>query len=169
MELDRYILGESADNLAIETLDECAAVSLALAQQAARTLHIFTRDLDARLYDKEPFLEAVRQLAIRSRFSEIRILVQGADQAVKNGHRLIELARHLSSYIQIRAVHPEYRDYNQAFLVADERGFLLRSLADRFEGKANFHDPMEARELVRFFTKVWEASSRDPQLQRLHL
>jgi len=169
MDLDRYKLGETAETLAIETLGDCAAVSTALAEQARRSLHIFSRDLDARLYDTEPFLAAVRQLAIGGRFSEVRILVQGTDHAVKNGHRLIELSRHLSSYIQIRAVHREYRDYNQAFLVADHAGFLHRGLADRFEAKANFYDPLEARELIRFFTKVWEASSRDPELQRLHL
>ncbi len=169
MDLDSFKLAQTAETLAIETLADCAAVTLALAQQATRTLHLFSRELDARLYDTEPFLDAVRQLAIRGRFSEIRILVQSTDRAVKNGHRLIELARHLSTYIQIRAVHPEFRDYNQAFLVADEAGFLMRNLADRFEGRANFHDPLEARELVRFFTRVWDASSHDPELQRLHL
>lgn len=169
MELERYILGETAETLAIETLEECAAVSLALVEQAKRTLHVFSRDLDARLYDTAPFLEAVRQLAIRGRFTDIRILVQSTDHAIKSGHRLIELARHLNSYIHMRAVHPEFRDYNQAFLVADEHGFLQRGLADRFEGKASFYDPLEARELVRFFTKVWEMSGRDPGLQRLHI
>lgn len=169
MDLEPFKLGETAQTVPIETLADCAEVTLALARQATRSLHIFSRDLDARLYDTEPFLEAVRQLAIRGRFSEIRILVQNTDRAIKYGHRLIELARHLSSYILIRAAHPEFRDYNQAFLVADEVGFLQRGLADRFEGKANFYDPLDARELLRFFTKVWDASSHDPELQRLHI
>lgn len=169
MDLEHHKLGETADTLAVETLTDCAAVSLALAQQATRTLHIFSRDLDARLYDTEAFLEAVRQLAIRGRFSDIQVLVQGIDTAVKGGHRLIELSRQLSSTIHMRIVHPEFRNNNQAFLVADQVGFLQRGLADRFEGKASFNDPLEARERVRFFTKVWEVSRRDPEVLRLHI
>ncbi|GAB4348191.1 MAG: hypothetical protein Kow006_08650 [Gammaproteobacteria bacterium] len=169
MDPAQYKLGENAENLAIETLAECSAVSLALAQQATRSLHIFSRTLDERLYDTAPFLEALRQLAIRSRYSVIQVLVQQPDHAVKNGHRLIELGRRLSSAIHLRTVHNDFREHNEAFLIADEVGFLHRPLADRFEGRANFHDPLEGRELLRFFNKVWEMSSRDPEHLRLHI
>lgn len=169
MDLAQYQLGESTETLAIETLEECTAVSLALAQQATHTLQLFTRTMDERIYDTEPFLEAVRQLAIRGRFSRIEILVQQPDHAVKNGHRMIELSRRLSSAIALRTVHVDFRNYNEAFLIADEVGYLKRPLADRFESKASFYDPLEAREMLRFFHKVWEMSSRDPEHLRLHI
>jgi hypothetical protein len=169
MEPENLKLGETADNVVITSLQECADVSLLLAQQATRSLFLFTRTMDERLYDTSAFIEAVRQLAIRGRNSDVRILVQQPDHAIKNGHRLIELSRRLSSYIAIRTVHPDFHEYNEAFLVADEIGYLHRPLADRFEGKASFYEPLEARELVRFFMKVWEISARDPEHLRLHL
>lgn len=169
MDLEGFNLGERSETLPVESLEACAAVSLRLAQQATRSLHIFSRTLDERLYDTTPFIEAMRRLAVRGRNSGIRLLVQQPDHAVKNGHRVIELSRRLSSAIAIRTVHPDFRDYNEAFLIADEAGFLQRPAADRFEGKASFHDPLEARELLRFFVKVWEMSLRDPEHLRLHI
>ncbi len=169
MELENFKLGEHRETLAVDSLETCTRISLLLTQQATHSLYIFTRDMDERLYDTEPFIEAVRQLAIRGRHSEVRILVQQPDHGIKNDHRLIELSRRLSSHMAIRTVHPDFRDYNEAFLIVDDEGFVHRPLADRFEGKAGFHDPLEARELKRFFIKVWEMSSRDPQHLRLHI
>ena len=169
MDLENHKLGEQSDTLAINSLEQCAEVSLLMAQQATHSLHLFSRAMDERLYDTESFVEAARQLAIRSRQSALRILVQQPDHAIKNGHRLIELSRRLSSHVAIRTVHPDFREYNEAFLIADGVGFLHRPVADRFEGKAHFYDPLEARELVRFFDKIWEMSTRDPEHLRLHL
>lgn len=169
MDYSTHTLGETAATSAIETLDDCRAACLALTRQAGRTVHIFSRDLDPRLYDSEEFCAAARQLAISSRFSEIRVLVQDTDRAVKHGHRLVELSRTLTSSLHIRAVDGEFRNYNEAFLVADEVGFVHRTRADRFEGKVTFYNPVAAHELLRHFVKVWEASSPDPQLLRLHI
>ena len=140
-----------------------------MAAQAQASIEIFSRDLDPFLYDREPFLEALSGLCQRNRKARIRCLVQNPTAPVKNNHRMIELARRLSSSIELRYPHTDYRHYNEAFLVADECGLIHRSLADQFEGTANFYDPVQARRKLDFFTEVWERSETHPEFRRLYL
>ena len=63
----------------------------------------------------------------------------------------------------------EYADVNHTFFVADQSGYISRQLADRYVGVANFDDRLSARNLVNFFTEIWDRSQQDPQLRRLHL
>ena len=110
-----------------------------IVQQSEESLEIFSRELDPTLYDREPFLEAVSSLCVTNRKARVRILVQDPSPAVKRGHRLIELSRRISSSIEIRQPHPDYRQHNEAFLIADHCGLITRAFADRYEGTANFY------------------------------
>ena len=152
----------------LERSDTLHATDLML-EQTQDMLDIFSRDLDPELYDRQPFLDALSRLCLRNRKARIRLLVQEPQVPVKRGHRLIELARRLSSSIEIRQPHPDYRHYNEAFMVADQCGLIYRSLADRFEGMGNFYNPVEARRKLDFFTEVWERSEQNPEFRRLHL
>ena len=89
--------------------------------------------------------------------------------AVRRSQRLVNLSRKLSSSIEIRQPHPDYRHFNEAFLVADECGLIHRGFADRYEGMANFYAPIEARRKLAFFTEVWERSEVNPEFRRLNL
>lgn len=162
-------LGETNELLTLESAADHRAVALAMAQQAVRSLHIFSRDLDPAVFDSAEFEAAVSRLARSSQYSRIHILVQDSSRAVLNGHRLVNLAQRLSSKIEIRKPIAEYADISRAFLVADEAGYISRQLADRYEAAANFSDRLTARDLVGFFTEVWERSQQDSQLRRLHL
>jgi hypothetical protein len=166
---DAYQLGSTDVDLRVASSTDNRHAALALTEQAKRSLHIFTRDLDAPVYDQTPFIQAVSALATRSRYSRIQILVQNTERAIKNGHRLIELSRRLSSFIELRKPHHDYREYNQTFLIADEVGLLRRPIADRYDGTLNFKAPLAAREYVDFFNQVWERSDGDPDLQQLHI
>lgn len=153
----------------LERSAEHYTTALAMLHTTHRSVHIFSRRLDGRLYDTREFAETVARLASRQPRVRFRILLQEIEPLIKYGHRLIELARRLTSAIEIRAVHPDYRHYNEAFMVFDERRIIHRTLADRYEGIANDNDPDLARKLVSFFTEVWEVSQVDPNLRRLHL
>jgi len=171
-QVDRLLtltLGESDTEIELQTRDENRHAIDLMTAQTRNSLDIFSRDLDPPLYDRASFLEAMSRLCLDNRKAGIRILVQDPAPAVKRGHRLIELSRRLSSSIEIRQPHPDYRHYNEAFLVADGCGFIHRPLADRHEGTTNFHDPVKARRLLDFFTEVWERSHVHPDLRRLHL
>lgn len=168
-EIENSRLGETAGLLAVVSRDEAAAVALALAGQTRRTLDIVSRHLDPRLYDNEEFAEAVKRLALGSRRALVRVLVQDVDPILRDGHRLVALAQRLPTFLHIRVPAPEHRGYNQAFLVADGVGYLHRELADRFEGKASFHDPAAARDLLRVFQPMWDAAQPDPNLRALRV
>jgi len=167
--IEDLILGESSGALALETKEQHRAAILNLTRQAKRTLDIFTRDLDPPIYNDPAFIEALTALALRSRYSQIRILVQDSGRAIKEGHRLFELSQRLSSFIQLRRPNQDYKDYNEAFCIADERGVLHRRVADRYEGTVDFNAPLEAQKLNAFFNMVWEKAELDPNLRRLHI
>lgn len=168
-DIQEHKLGATKELLTLESVEDHRRVATAMAQQAGRTLHIFTYDLEAQVFDTPEFEEAVSQLARSSQYAAVRILVQDSSRAVKNGHRLINLAQRLSSKIEIRKPIAEYADVTRAFFVVDEAGYISRALADRFESVANFDDRLTSRDLVAFFNEVWERSQQDPQLRRLYL
>lgn len=162
-------LGVSAVEIELQTRDDCRHACELMVQQCLAGLDIFSRHLDAGLYDQTPFLQALGALCLGNRKARIRVLVQDPMSAVKRGHRLIELSRRLSSSIEIRQPHPDYRHHNEAFLVADDCGLIYRPLSDRYEGTANFYDPVQAERKADFFTEVWDRSETHPELRRLHI
>ena len=163
------MLGATNRKFEITSRDELRMISQHMAGQARQSLHIFTRDLDAELYDNDVFIETLSKLARRSKYSFIHILALDTDKAVKDGHRLIRLHQKLDSYIKIRKVSEQYKDYISAFMLADESGVTFRQFGDRYEAEANYSDPSLAGSLLKLFTETWEMSSTDPQLRRLHI
>lgn len=167
--IENFVLGETDKQVALDSSEDNRIAALVLAQQAQRSLRIFTRDLEAAVYNTLDFIEAVTKLATLSQYSMIHILIQDSTNVVKNGHRLVDLAYRLSSKIKLRKPCDEYRNYNEAFLIVDETGLMHKKLADRYEGMVNFNDSLETRNLAKFFDEVWEKSDPDPELRRLHL
>ena len=168
-EFDQYKLGDDNKVLILDSSSENYDVALAMLQQTRRDVAILSRQLDGRLYDSTDFIQALGQLASQHPRCRIRLLLKEVEPLVKYGHRIIELSRRLSSMIGIRTVHEDYREYNEAFMIFDERGIIKRRYADRYEGNANFNDPKQARELLSFFNEVWNISEPDPNLRRLHI
>lgn len=168
-EIPSLVLGEDEDLVQLESASDNREAAIALAGQARRALYLFSRDLDGPLYDDEAFVEAVSALARRSEHTRVHVLVQDSSRAVKDGHRLIGLAQRLSSKVKVHNPSREYANLTESYLVVDETGYLYRPLADRYEGQARFRDPMRARELTKQFKEMWDRSTTDPQLRRLHL
>lgn len=167
--VEHGILGETPGSESLAERAACQAGVLALARQARRSVDIFSHDLDAALYDHTDFIDALKQLAITSPRTRIRILLQDSAPAIKHGNRLVELARRLTSALDIRAVHPDLADHSEAFLIADVCGYLHRPYHTRYEATLSFHDPFRARELLNFFDEAWDHSLADSNLRRLHL
>ena len=164
-----YRLGEMQQPLDVSTSAENREIALSLASQAQKSLCILTRDLEHAVYNSPDFAEALTRLAVLSRYTTIRILLHDSTAVVRRTHRLVDLSHRLSSSIHIHQPHEEHRNITQAFLVADETGYLRRVLSSRYEGTACFHAPAEARELAQLFDRIWEKSAPDPELRRLYL
>ena len=135
-----------------------------MAAQATQGLRIFSRDLDAALYDHDEFLESARRLALHNPRSPIQILLVDTEPALHQGNRLIELARQVPSRMEIRCVPTEFHDHHEAFLIVDDEGYVLRPVAEVFEGHADFSSPRQVRYLHNEFEYIWERSTRPIEL-----
>ena len=168
-QLDLRILGQTTEEIEVAAIDELRAISLDFALQCQRNLQIISRHLDQNLYDNNGFIQAVKNLAKRSRYSNIQILVHDSTPAVKSNHKLITLHQQLSSYIHIRKISNEYNHFNHALVLADQTGYIFRQFADRFTATVNYNHPLETKKLAETFTEIWEVSAPDPQVRRLSL
>lgn len=144
-------------------------LSQRLAEKARRELLILASDLDPDYYDRAPFVEAVRRLALGSPHQPVRVLLREPRAVALKGHRLIALARQLSSRIAIRRLGEDFRDRQDAFLIADGRGYCLRRLAGAAEAVADLDGPRQARLLRAEFEQMWERGDVDGELRRLFL
>lgn len=167
--IEQQILGENRERLVLHQRSDFRQAVQQMASQASRSMDIFTYDLDKPVYDQPGFLEAAKQLALRTPGVAIRILLQRSEKVQKEGHRLIDLARRVTSRIEIRRPHPDYIDHPENFLIVDRMGYVRRSQPERYEGEANFCDPLESKLLSEFFTDVWDRSEVESSLRRLYL
>jgi hypothetical protein len=167
--IDDLRLGETSLEFEVGRLTEARAVAHALAAQAQRTLFLHTEDLEPAIYNDSAFLDAVSRLARTLGPSRIWVLIHDARKVVQHGHRLIEIARRLSSTIQLRRPAPQYRNYHESFLLVDGCGYLHRRIGARYEGTANFHDPGKVADLEKYFMEVWERSEPDEEIKRLYI
>ena len=168
-DFSRCVLGETRGLITLDTREQNRLAALSMAQQSQHTLRITSRDLDPALYDNDDFIEAAKALALRTHRAKLFILVNTSDPAIKNGHRIIDLSRRLTSFIEIRLQGMRFQEYNEAVLIADESGYMRRRLADRYETEADFASPRTAREMTKKFDEMWAESIVDPNLRRLHI
>lgn len=167
--LRAYTLGETALEFEVDGAGELAGIVRDMAEQGRRCVRILSRHLDAPLYDSDAFVKTLSALVRRSRYAEVQILVHDSTPAVRDGHRLIGLHQHLSSYVRIRQIHSDYKDYNHAFMIVDDTGLVFRKYADRHEASVCYHAPLQARELAGVFDDIWQISQPDPQVRRLYI
>ena len=163
------VLGETAAEFTVERGAALREVTLDLARQSRHTVDIASRHLDPLLYDNEEFAEAIKAVALGSRRAQIRLLVSDPAPLVRQGHRLLALASRLTSFISLRIPAPEHKDFDEAWLVGDNKGYAYRRFSDRFEATINFSDSRRAVQLWNRFEELWQRASPDPNLRRLHL
>ena len=166
-----YKLGESKEEVHVDTVDENRGAVLSLVEQARYNIDIFTQELDAELCNNEAFEQALFKLTKRHPTTRVRILVQNSMKSVQNGHRLIRLAQNLTSSIAIHNPSQKHQDEQCGFLVVDQLGFFHRVNANHRNCNAsfNFMSPLRARQLTDFFNEIWEHSTPDVQTRRMHI
>lgn len=157
------------EEFTIETSEELREVALEMVTNCRRTLDIASRHLDPALYDQAPFVEAVKQIALNNRLARIRLLVTDIGPVVSRGHRLINLCSRLSSFISIRKPGRDYKNFNEAMLLADNTAFIHRRFADRYDAIASHDDKRRTADLTGRFEEIWERAEIDPNFRRLHI
>lgn len=160
-----FILGEHLVLERFEQPELARAHALAMLQQAQRSLCIYSADLDPWLYHHSSIQQACTRFLLASPNNRLRILVKDISRAVKQGHRLLGLSRRLSSNLHIRQLHPDYPSEEVAFLLADDRGLLLRPEPEQFAGYALYQDPARVRLRQAQFDQAWQTSITSPDLR----
>lgn len=166
-DLERLVLGQTEEPLEIETSTDSREAALAMIRQTQRSLTIFSRDLDGKIFDTADLVGAVKDLVLKSQHSRVRIITRDISRILSRGHRLVDLYRRLPTYMDIRLPAKEHDSYNSAFVVSDRTGVLFRVHADRYQGTVNFNDHKTAGDLSNLFDDMWEAGSDHPYLRVL--
>ena len=166
-DFNEYKLGDSDKLITLDNREDNQLVVTAMARQCTRTVDIISRLLDPPIFDSTDFIDAIRQLIIKNRKPKIRVIVFDPDTIVKHGHRLINLAGDISSFIEIRKAHYQHKDYNECLFIADNIGYVHRNDAERYEANVNFKDPRQSRYLLKEFEEMWEVATQDPNLRRM--
>jgi hypothetical protein len=166
---EHYAPASPEGDNAFATRAELTCWSCILAGRARLSLDILSRELDPDAYDTEEFVSLIRKMTSSHPRARVRILVQDPGAVVARGHRLIDLAQRLSSFVEIRKPGKQHEDCNEAMLIVDKTGYIHRLQADRFEGVANLHGPRRARFLAARFDEIWQCASADANFRRLLL
>jgi len=153
----------------IETIEESQDALDDLVADTTFELMIFSQDLEARMFNRPRFLASLQKVATYSRRSKIQILVMDSGPAIRSGHRLIEISRRLTSYIEIRRVNREYADDTRTFMLCDQNNFYYRPVFSSYKAAVETDNPVGCKELRNFFVEVWESSAIDPEFRRLSL
>lgn len=166
-----YKLGETVEEVHIDSVEENKNAAISLVQQARYSIDIFTQDMDAEIYNNNEFERAIFNLAKKHPTTKIRILAQDTRKAVQNGHCLIRQAQSITSSVFIHNPSREYKDEKCAFLVVDKQGLLYRTNASNrsYKASTNFMSPQRAGKLSDFFNEVWEHSTPDMQTRRIYM
>lgn len=161
-------VGESV-SLKLDDAEQNRVASAALVKQARYTLDVVSRDLDHAIYDNEEFKTSVKDLATSGPKAKIRLLIQDSEKAVKQGHRLVDLACRLSSFIDIRIQGKRFKEFNEAWLIVDAKAWVRRPFAEKYNAEINFSSSRKLRETSKTFDVMWNEASHDPNLRRLSL
>jgi hypothetical protein len=160
---------DAGERTILSSLDEVRAASLQVATAATRLLAMYTQDLEPLVYDQPKFIEAVKRLVLARGYAKVRVLMADPARAVYESSHFVALARRITSYIEIRHAHPEFRNSQSAFLIADDRSLVYRLQASRWDGIVAMNDPAVARHYLNFFDEAWTASAPHAETRQQHL
>ncbi|WP_271407700.1 DUF7931 domain-containing protein [Pseudomonas sp. Q1-7] len=160
-----FVLGSHDHLERFSAPEEARAHALALMQQARRSLCLYSPDLEPWLYHNSAIQQACTRLLVSDPKCQLRILVRDLSRAVKEGHRLLTLSRRISSNFQIRRINPDHPAEDLAYLIADDRGLLVRPEPEQYPGYALYNDPGRTRLQQTRFDQAWDLSITDPDLR----
>lgn len=147
------------------TAEDCQAHVLALIQQARYSLCLYSTDLEPLLYNHSSIQEACTRFLLGNPRNRLRILVQNVSKPVKQGHRLLGLAKRITSNLHIRRIDLEQTEDESAYLLADGCGLLLRTKPESYDGYTLYNDASRTRRLQAQFDQAWENGILDPDLR----
>jgi hypothetical protein len=149
----------------LSTLDEYRAAVAEIAKRANRSMSIYTPNLEPLIYDQDMFLEPLKRLVLARGHARLRVLISDPARVMREGNRFMQMARRLTSFIELRNVPPEFRDNPAAFIIADASAIAYRQQCSKWEGIVEFNDQQIVRRYLAYFDEVWAVSLIQPELR----
>ncbi len=154
----------------IDELDDFSRHSLQVVESSRREVLLLSKTLDPAIYDNEPFYQSILDLARRDRNVQVRILVKDIQPVVEHGHRILNLARRLSSKIEIRKLLIKPEKDSITYLIGDRKHLLYMHEDQVYNGFVNYDAAQESKSLADEFTYLWDKHSvLDPALRTMLL
>lgn len=166
-----FRLGESETCLRLDSVEDFNRATLALLRQARRELRILTPDFEPERYNTLEFRDALSAFMRRSRHTDTRILLGDPTIAIRWGHKVVNLARRMTSRLQLRQLGEEdFRGLrNEAWIVADGICLLRRDGMDGYAGSLVARSLPHAPRASQHFLELWERSGDIPDFRNLNL
>ena len=162
-----FMLGVTAECIPIDSRQMNHDAIVKLLASAHDDVAVISRQLDPTIFNREDFIQNATEFVRRSKNARLRILVHDTSPLVKNNHRVLHLSQRVSSKIEIRTICDDYSQFNQAFLVADSKGYIHNLKADLYDAEVNFNNTEKSKELMEKFTSIWELCIQDTGIRRL--
>jgi len=164
---ENYQLGKTDESIQIDTVEDNRLAVTHIAQQSSRTIDIISREFDPPIFDTPDFIDAVKKMVLGSRQSKVRVIVFEPKTIVQRGHRFIDLATHISSYIEIRIPSYIHKDFNETLFIADSTAYVHRLHNDRYEASLNYNDKRVSKILSKEFNDIWSRATPDSNFRRV--
>jgi hypothetical protein len=153
----------------VSGLAEFLRRAIKVVELARLDITLFSQMLDRRTYGSDEFIAPLQKFLLQHQRAKLRVIVRTPSAAMRNGHRLIELGRRLSSRIEFRELLPERQLISKEFLIADEAALLIRDMPDQLEAHYFSHAPLLARDQKREFETWWQESPPAAEFRDLKL
>jgi hypothetical protein len=165
--IEKYVLGETDEEFVCIDEEGNQKIAVAMVQQAELHLDILSHYFEPDVYDNHEFCKVIEDLALRSRYSQIRILLHNPKQISQRGHLVMHLGRRLGSLMQFRSVAEVHKGIPDTFMLVDGIGFMHRPHTDTLAATVNFKDRPKVKKLMQLFEKIWRDAEPDPESRHL--
>lgn len=141
-----------------ETPSEIRAAFDTLLAATLRHLRLYDRDLDLFELDHAPRHAALRALCVAGGGRRIELLLDDISSVSRRYPRLMQLVRDFGHILEIRQADPDAPLPEQAFVLADRHGVLLRADKAALHGTLHLNDARDTVLLLQSFDSMWQRS-----------
>ncbi|MHB1144293.1 MAG: DUF7931 domain-containing protein [Thiobacillus sp.] len=141
-----------------ETPSEFRAAFDTLLAGTLRQLRVYDHDLSLLEIDHAPRHAALRALCVAGGGRRIELLLDDIGLVARKHPRLMQLVRDFGHVLEIRQADPDAPRPDQAFVLADRHGVLLRADKAAVHGTLHPDDARDAVLLNQEFEGMWQRS-----------
>lgn len=141
-----------------ETPAEFRAAFDALLDNTQRQLRLYDHDLGLLDIDYQPRHASLRALCVAGGGRRIELLLDEIHQVARDCPRLMQLVRDFGHVLEIRKADPNMPHPDQAFVLADRHGVLVRADKAALHGTLHLDDAHTAVMLNQEFEGMWQRS-----------